>query len=489
MIVMKFGGSSVESASAIRRLAAIVETHLLRNPVVVVSAMGKTTNRLLNLAQEAARAHTFFVTRGLDELRDHHFDVAAEVSSGEARDRLDTMLQRHFRDLHVLLADIAEEGRELTPAVLDEIASYGERMSSQVICAALESAGVPSVHIDAREVILTDNHYTQAAPLYWETYAKLRRRPEFGSGRVAVMGGFIGSCPDGTTTTLGRGGSDLSAAIVGAGISAREIQIWTDVDGMLTGDPRVAGDYHRVRSISYEEATEMARGGAKVLHPDSVMPAVRQRIPIVIRNSRNPENEGTRIVASATGSGMVKSIACRQDVMILEIQPERASDGSPWEEAIEQLSARNGVSPEWIGQQGNAAVVAVRGEGGEESIRFAGCMKIRVHPHSAVLTLVGDRLVCAQGLWSRTRGALKQVPAMVMNAPHSEHAIVIVVPQADLCRSMQLLHNEFFAEPDPSIFTPCPSAAASRVEDSGVLAAASGTPARQKLRLALELGR
>ena len=181
-----------------------------------------------------------------------------------------------------------DEGREVTPALLDEIASFGQRMSSQIVAAALEIGGVPSVHLDARQLILTDSRHTHATPLYWESYANWREIPYLGDGRVAVMGGFIGATKDGVTTTLGRGGSDLTASIVGAGISADEIQIWTDVDGMLTCDPRVFQGGYRLRSLSYQEAAALAGSGAKVLHPDTVTPAIRQRIPLVIRNSRRP---------------------------------------------------------------------------------------------------------------------------------------------------------------------------------------------------------
>jgi aspartate kinase len=451
MIVMKFGGSSVESGSAIRRVAAIVKDHLSRNPVVVVSAMGKTTSRLLKLAQESARGHAYFVAQRLSELQDYHFDEAADAVSGEPLERLEASLQRHFRDLRTLLSEVAEENRELTPALLDEIASYGERMSSEVMAAALESAGVPSVHVDARRVILTDDRHTQATPLYWETYAKLRRATELFSGRVAVMGGFIASSESGATTTLGRGGSDLSASIVGAGISAEEIQIWTDVDGMLTTDPRIGGDFYRLRSLSYEEATEMARAGAKVLHPDSVAPAIRQRIPIVIRNSRNPANEGTRIVAGALGKGVVKSIACRQDMLVLEIP----------EQAVAQFCDGQPASPEWIGRQGDTAFLAVRAATPDRApARFDGCVQARIHPRSAVLTLVGDRIAGVPSVCARVRAVLKQIPAMVLSAPESGHAVVVVVPQSDLAQSAALLHGEFFARPDPSLFAPCRAEAA-----------------------------
>jgi aspartate kinase len=491
MIAMKFGGSSVESGSAIRRVAAIVKDHLSRHPVVVVSALGKTTGRLLELAHEVSRGHKYFVSKQLAELRDYHFDEAAEAVSGEPLERLESSLKRHFRDLYTLLSEIAEEGRQLTPAVLDEIASYGERMSSEVMAAALESAGVPSVHVDARRVILTDDCHTQATPLYWETYAKLRRLKELYSDRVPVMGGFIGATASGATTTLGRGGSDLSASIVGAGISAEEIQIWTDVDGMLTSDPRIGGDFHRVRSISYAEATEMARCGAKVLHPDSVMPAIRQHIPIVIRNSKNPANEGTRIGPGATGSGMVKSIACRQDRMVLEIRMEGAGEMELNTQALEQMCGRHGMSPEWIGRQGAAAFLAVNGGATPDQARapFEGCVQVRIHPRSAVLTLVSDRIASVPDVFGRVRNALKQIPAMVLAAPQSEHALVVVVPQSELSQSAALLHREFFTQPDPSVFAPCRAEVADRRENSEATEARAVPAGSRKLRLVLEVGR
>jgi aspartate kinase len=301
MIVMKFGGSSVESPDAIARLAGIVQAERSRNPVIVVSALGKTTDRLLEFAQEAKHGGRYVASKILDELQEYHFEIASRVAGGPSLDWLERSLQRSFRDLRVMLFEIAEEGRELTPALQDEILSFGERMASEVVTAALQTAGIPSVHLDARQLILTDNCHTNAKPLYWESYAKLRRAiPPLGDAppagnRVVVLGGFIASSESGATTTLGRGGSDLTASIVGAGIGADEIQIWTDVDGMLTCDPRVLAGGYRLKAISFEEAAALARCGAKVLHPETIPPALRQRIPIVIRNSRRPELEGTRI--------------------------------------------------------------------------------------------------------------------------------------------------------------------------------------------------
>jgi aspartate kinase len=305
-----------------------------------------------------------------------------------------------------------------------------------------------------------------------------------------VMGGFIGSSPAGATTTLGRGGSDLSASIVGAGISAQEIQIWTDVDGMLTTDPRIGGDFYRVRSISYDEAIEMARAGAKVLHPDSVMPAIRQRIPIVIRNSRNPANEGTHIGAGASGWGMVKSIACRPDMMVLEIPPTGAGELELNTQALAQFCDGHGMSPEWIGRQGGIAFLAVRAATPDQAaMPFDGCLQVRIHPRSAVLTLVGDRVASALGVCVRVKNALKQIPAMVMSAPQSDHAIVVVVPQSELSESAAVLHREFFAQPDPSLFASCRAEAADHKGNPQAMEARAVLPPSRKLHLVFQPGR
>src|ERR1700733_3859012 len=205
MIVMKFGGTSVESSDAIARLVRTVDSQLARRPVVVGSALGKTTNRLLEFAEHAKRGELYLGSKCLTELQDYHFDVAGQVADGEALHQLEASLQRSFRDLRVILSEVVDEGREVSLALLDEIASFGERMSSEVVAAALETGGVPSVHVDARQLILTDDRHTHASPLYWESYAKLRRAISYLSeGRVVVLGGFIGSTKNGPPTPRGR---------------------------------------------------------------------------------------------------------------------------------------------------------------------------------------------------------------------------------------------------------------------------------------------
>jgi len=459
MIVMKFGGTSVESRDAIARLVGTVNSHLAQRPVVVVSALGKTTNRLLEFAEHARRGELYLGSRCLSELQDYHFEVAGHVANGEALHRLESSLQRSFRDLRVILSEVADEGREVTPALLDEIASFGERMSSEIVAAALQSGGVPSVHLDARQMILTDSRHTNATPLYWESYAKLRRViPYVSDGRVVVMGGFIGSTKDGVTTTLGRGGSDLTASIVGAGIGADEIQIWTDVDGMLTCDPRVFERGYRLRSLSYQEAAALASAGAKVLHPDTVAPAVRQRIPVVIRNSRRPAVEGTRIIPDVPPcSNPVKAIACKPDLTVLEIRPKDERDPAELAAALGEMCERYGMPAEFLCQHEGTIFLAFKSSTRYQNLpmELTGCFEVRLHTQSAILTLVGEGINGTSEIVARSLAALKQIPVTILSSRRSKLAVSLIVPSTEMQRSVEMLHREFFQQIDPVVFAEC----------------------------------
>ena len=483
MIVMKFGGSSVESGEALARLALIVKSRIEAKPVVVVSAMGNTTNRLLELTAEAEKGHSYFAWKHLKELQEYHLGEAEKVVAGEAAEWLDTSVRKHFRDLHLTMLEIGDEGRELTPALRDEIASYGERISSEIVTAVLHSAGLPSVHLDARQVILTNDRHTQAEPLYWQTYARLRRAiPRLARERVVVMGGFIGSTEAGATTTLGRGGSDLTATLVGAGIAAVEIQIWKDVDGMLTCDPRVCGGGFRLKSISYDEASALARCGAKILHPAAVQPAIRQRIPIVLRNSRHPELDGTLIAAAAGAcSNPVKSIAVKQNLTILEIRASEPQAAESLLAGLHQLCERRGAAAEFVANTAGVIYFGVKSTDRFENLQaeLERCVEVRLHPQCAVISLVG---AAGPGLTACALGVLKEAVA----CPNGSLALSLIVPQADLKRSVELLHREFFRTIDRSVFAesrPEPTLAAQGTQKP----AAPSITREQRLRLLLTL--
>ena len=456
MIVMKFGGSSLECASAIEKVASIVKAHLDQRPVVVVSAMGKTTDGLLAAAEHASRGNSYLAWRQLGELRNFHIQETRRLLRSQAQVFIEHHVTPKFRELHVLVTSLAEGERQLTPELKDEILSYGERLSSEIVAAAFNRLGIRAAHLDACQMILTDNQFTHATPLYWETYAKLRRTlPYLGEGTVAVMGGFIGATEDGITTTLGRGGSDLTASIVGAGICADEIQIWTDVDGMLTCDPRVLDSGHRLRAISYREAEEMARLGAKVLHPATVAPAVRQRIPITIRNTRRPQIEGTQVVAKANGSnGTVKSIACKKGMTVVHLDVRHAGGLSSITDGLGNLFARHNIAVELV--QARQAGVSFAVENSPllpELLRKVDrSVQVRVEEERAVIGLVGEGVGSTPAVMSRALGALKGFDVRMHAQGSSLSTFSFAVPESELPAAVETLHREFFSSVDPEVF-------------------------------------
>ena len=480
MIVMKFGGSSLESASAIERVASIVKSHLERRPVVVVSAMGKTTDGLVTAADYASRGNSYPAWRQLGELRTFHIQETQRLLRGQAQSFIDQSVAPKFRELHVLLNELAEGERRLTPELRDEILSYGERLSSEIVAAAFHRFGIKTIHLDTRKFIVTDNQFTHATPLYWETYAKLRRTIPYLGETIAVLGGFMGATEDGVTTTLGRGGSDLTASIVGAGICADEIQIWTDVDGMLTCDPRVLDSAHRVRAITYGEAEEMARLGAKVLHPASVAPATRQRIPITIRNSRRPEIEGTQIAAQSNGSSStVKSIACKTGMTVVHLDVRHVGGLPSITEGLGSLFARNNIAVELV--QARQAGVSFAIENSTllpELLRKVDrSVQVRVEEERAVIGLVGEGVGSVPGVMSRALNALNGINVCMSAQGSSLLTVCFAVPESALHASVERLHREFFSTVDPEVF----ANARGRVETSR-------DPARQHHPFALPDG-
>src|SRR6516225_3556160 len=270
---MKFGGTSVEDAAGIDRVASIVESRLDERPFVVVSAMAKVTDQLLAMAVAAGNGERDKALDICRNLRERHYNVAGELLGTGLHTELHSEIGAEFDSLHELLRGISAVG-ELTPRTSDYVVSFGERICSMIATAAFLARDIPASLADARQIIVTDGQHSRAVPQVSEIDQRLRShvKPLIDSHRVPVMGGFIGATREGIPTTIGRGGSDFSAALVGAGMSAERVEIWTDVDGMKTTDPRICPDAHRIKIISFDEAAELAYFGAKVLHPATVLP-------------------------------------------------------------------------------------------------------------------------------------------------------------------------------------------------------------------------
>jgi aspartate kinase len=459
MIVMKFGGSSVESAAAIERVAGIVKARLERRPVVVVSAMAKTTNKLLALASTAiggaSGGNRAEYIRQLHELRDYHSREARRVVPLADRAELDRTLDEHFQELTELVKGLAVLG-ELTPRSIDAISSYGERLSSYIVTLAFRHFGMPAEHVDSRDVIVTDRRHTQAAPNFPATYARLAKTiPPMAGRSVVVMGGFIGSTEDGVTTTLGRGGSDFTASIVGAGIDAEEIQIWTDVDGMLTADPTILAGGHRVKIISFAEAAELAYFGAKVLHPATMVPAIEKNIPVLILNSRRPDVAGTRITAATVPcDNVVKSIACKRKIATVNIHSTRMLMAHGFLRRIFEVFDRYETPVDMVATSEVSVSLTIDTTTHIDMIlgelrQFA---EATVEHDGVIVCLVGENIRYTPGVARRVFNALDGINIRMISQGASLLNLSFVVAEHDLSRTVEALHQEFFSELDPAVF-------------------------------------
>jgi aspartate kinase len=455
MIVMKFGGTSVESAQAIERVAGIVKARAGRRPVVVVSAMGKTTNRLLAIAQAAIGGKREEYIRQIHDLRDFHSREARLVAPLARRAELDRTLDDHFQEMTELVKGLAVLG-ELTPRSIDAISSYGERLSSYIVTLAFEHFGLPAMHVDSRKVIVTDRRHTQAAPLFAETYRRLAATlPPLAEKSIVVMGGFIGATEDGVTSTLGRGGSDFTASIVGAGVGADEIQIWTDVDGMLTADPTILPGGHRVKTISFAEAAELAYFGAKVLHPATVVPAVERNIPVLILNSRRPDVPGTRIVSQPVRcQNVVKSIACKRKITLVNIHSSRMFMAHGFLRRIFEVFDRHETSVDMIATSEVSVSLTIdnTAQMARISQELSEFSEVSTEPDQAIVCLVGENIRYTPGVASRVFRSLEGVNIRMISQGASLLNLSVVVAENNLRQAVEALHTEFFRELDPEVF-------------------------------------
>ncbi|HVX65479.1 MAG TPA: lysine-sensitive aspartokinase 3 [Bryobacteraceae bacterium] len=456
MIVMKFGGTSVESAAAIERVGGIVKARLERRPVVVVSAMGKTTNRLLALAADAVGGKREEALRQVRELRDFHFENAQKLAAETEWFQLEAILDEHFRELSELVKGLAVLG-ELTPRSVDAISSYGERLSSEIVTFAFRKLGMDAVHADARQVMVTDGRHTQAAPLYEPTYARLCAEiaPLACRGSVVVMGGFIAATEDGVTTTLGRGGSDFTAAIVGAGIGAGEIEIWTDVDGMMTADPNSVPGAHRLKVISFAEAAELAYFGAKVLHPSTVLPAVEKNIPVLILNSRRPEVPGTRVISEAVPSmNPIKSIACKKHITVVNIHSTRMLMAYGFLRRIFEVFDRYETPVDMVSTSEVSVSATIDNPARLDEIQreLEQIAEVVVERNRAIVSLVGENIRGTPGIGVRIFRALQRVNVLMVSLGGSQWSFSVVIAEDNLKEAVRSLHEEFFGELDPAVF-------------------------------------
>jgi aspartate kinase len=452
LVVQKFGGTSVADPDAIRRLLAIARTARTthgRGPVVVVSAMSRVTDALLAVAADAGAGHLDRALGQIEQLRQRHLATLGALVPADAAAPQVSVIEDQFDELAAVARALAVL-REVSPRTLDVVAAIGELLSSRIVAAAAVQTGLPAEWVDARRAIVTNDDHTSAAPLMRETVTALRASvlPLLDGGRVPVLGGFVGATAAGHTTTLGRGGSDYSGALVGAGVDAAEIQIWTDVDGMLTADPRLIPRPRLVPQLSFAEAAELAYFGAKVLHPSTIHPAVERNIPVRILNSWKPDAAGTLITATAPASAaQLTAMAAKREVTVVDITSDRMLMAYGFLRQVFEVFERFRTAVDVVTTSEVSVSVTVDDRRNLDAIveALSDFAEVVVEPDMALLCAVGDRLRNEPEIAAKVIRVLEEVPLRMISQAASRRNITVILRQSDLPHAMERLHEEFFA--------------------------------------------
>ncbi len=447
---MKFGGTSVADPDAINRLIGIVRQQQAKTksaPLVVVSALSGVTDKLVAIAQFAEDGATGKAAAEVAALVERHVAVAAAVTS-KSRTTVLADVRRELEELNGLVHALAVL-REVSPRSRDAVHAVGELVSSRIVAAAFADHGIPSSWVDARTVLVTDTEHNAAIPDMMETGDRVRDRiaPLLAEGKVVVLGGFIGATANGVTSTLGRGGSDYSAAIFGACLGVDEIQIWTDVDGMLTADPRIVPQPRLVPQLSFAEASELAYFGAKVLHPSTILPAVAKNIPVRIVNSRRPENTGTLITADGRpAEGQLTALACKRDVTVVDITSTRMLMAHGFLRRLFEVFERFKTAVDVVTTSEVSVSVTIDDTRRLEAIldNLHNFAEASCEREMAIIFAVGENLRADPTLFGRAVTSLDRIPLRLVSQAASRRNITFVLRDADVPHAMMRLHETFF---------------------------------------------
>ena len=435
MIVMKFGGTSVGTGGSIRRVREIVRARLEQRPVVVVSAHAGVTDSLLRVAERAPAGDP-----DVSETVDRHREILAELE-------LPTGL------LDPLLAELADLARgiklvgEATPRSVDLLLSFGERCAARTVAACFVAGGVPATAVDAWEAGLrTDSHFGRARPL--PDRGAIRRHLEAVEG-VPVITGFVAQDEEGNITTLGRNGSDYSAALFGEAIDAREIQVWKDVDGVRTADPRLVPDARPIRTMSFDEASEIAYYGGRVLHPATILPAVAKSIPVRVLNTACPEAEGTVILPDYEEAGaIVRAVVHKRDVTLVTLVSPRMLAQHGFLAKVFAGAAEHRVDIDLVATSEVSITMSVEAspelDGFVDELRAIGT--VDVLDDQAMVCVVGRGISSARGVAADVLVTLADEGIRVRSISQGaiKVNIALIVARADVQRAVQCLHARFF---------------------------------------------
>ena len=449
---MKFGGTSVADAQRILAIAEIVRARLPQSPVVVVSALAGVTDLLVR-AVRAARASD---VEGLDPLladleRRHRWALAGSVEVPGERHDLSLELDGLFEDLRRKLRSIRILG-EATPRAADGVLASGELLSARIVAAAFRGRGLPARFVDPREVVVTDARFGEARPDLAATAGRCRDHvtPSVREGELPVLGGYVGATPEGDTTTLGRGGSDTSAAVLGAALGVEEIQIWTDVDGMMSADPRLVPAARTIPRLSFAEAAELAFYGARVLHPDSIAPAVERQIPVRVLNSHRPDAPGSVVLdgPAEERAARLVAVASRAGVCTVRVLSRRMRADAGFVAGVLEAFRGCALAPDLLVASEVAvhAALPAHGATAQLSAELERCGTIELREERALVCIVGSGLA---GAGPARREALQGIAAYepeIVGVGASAAGLAAVLPESSLVEAVGGLHRRFFED-------------------------------------------
>jgi len=458
MIVMKFGGTSVKDAEAIERLVRIVKSKLNQNPVVVSSAISKATDILITAATLASEGNINSAREMINELNQRHIDIAKNILKDSPEySAVKQIINGYISEINDLLKGVFLLS-ELSPRTNAKIVSYGELLSTSIIAAAFNFNQINAELFDSRRFIVTDDNYLKGEPQIEEITTRVNSflKPVIQKGVLPVMQGFIASNSAGITTVLGRGGSDYTASLLGLALEADAIEIWTDVDGMLTADPRKVKGTRIINKISFEEAAELAYFGAKVLHPLTIQPAVEKNIPVWIKNSLAPDVEGTLIIknpeevpdSTSISTSGIKSIACKENIIVMNIFSTRMLNSYGFLKRIFEVFEKHKTSVDLITtSEVNVSLTLDNDEFldaiTEDISKFA---IVNIEHDKSLICIVGSNIRNIKGIAGKIFSELSEYNITMISQGASLINISFVVNRNILNNALQKLHNAFFKE-------------------------------------------
>lgn len=434
------------SARRINQVLSIAEKELSRGVVLVASAMGKTTDALLRMASLAERGETEAAGSELDNLRDMHFSALVDLLEVPLYEEGKSAVDRLFKELESLMYGLSLI-QEVSPRSMDTLLSFGERLSTSLIYYRALQKGLNVHFIDSRQIIKTDSHHGKAGVLEEETRQAITTRIQTGPGLLFVAQGFIASDSEGSTTTLGRGGSDYSATIIGAALEAEEVQIWTDVNGIMTSDPRLIPNAQTIGELSYDEAAELSYFGAKVIHPSTIQPAVEKRIPVWVKNTSDPEGPASRIHISGSNTG-IQAIAGKKAVTLINVRSSRMLNAYGFLRRIFEVFETYRVPVDLVAT--SEVSVSLTIDDGERIAEVKAALEVfstvTVERDKAIISLVGQDLWKQSRFTARVFSALVDIPVRMISLGSSDINLSLVIPEDQLDSAIQSLHDALFAD-------------------------------------------